>query len=123
MSLAVSTTGCGLFEEEGSATHKPGENCNECHGFTYAGTLYSDPAGTSAVSNATITISQPDGDLVMMSNSAGNFFTSAGNPSSGFIVSVTDGTNTLDKNNLVTNGGCSQSGCHTASGTGRVYIR
>lgn len=125
VTLAVSATGCGeLFEEEGDATHNPGQNCNECHGFSYAGTIYSDPDGTSAVKDALITILQTDGrELVLKSNSAGNFYTSAGMPSSGFLVSVTDGTNTMEKNSMVTSGACNKSGCHTASEEGKVYIR
>lgn len=125
ISLTISTAGCGLFEdEEGSATHNPGQNCIECHGFSYAGTIYNDADGTSAVDGATITIIQADGrELVLMSNSAGNFFTSAGNPSSGFDVSVTDGTNTREKRDVVTSGACNQSGCHTVSDQGRVYLK
>ena len=123
--LAISTAGCGeLFEEEGSATHNPGQNCNECHGFSYAGTIYSDPDGTSAVKDAVLTITQTDGrELVMKSNSAGNFYTSSGSPTTGYLVSVTDGTNTKEKRDEVTSGACNKSGCHVTSGQGKIYVR
>jgi len=117
--------GCGdIFDEgdEGHATHNPGTNCRDCHGFTYAGTVYSTGTSSTGLSGVTITIHDAGGDIVLTSNSTGNFFTSAGSPSSGFKVTVSAGNASETKGLSVTSGGCAASSCHIPGKQGRIYV-
>jgi len=117
--------GCGdIFNEddEGNATHNPGTNCRDCHGFTYAGTVYSTGVSTTGLSGVTVTIHDAGGNIVLTSNSTGNFFTYAGSPASGFTVTVSAGNASETKGLSVTNGGCSASSCHIPGKQGRIYV-
>jgi len=122
-------TGCGaegLGEngDEGNATHNAGRNCNNsgCHSFAYAGTIYTTSAGTTAVSGAVIVIHDTGGDITLTSNSAGNFYTTTGTPSSGYLVDVTSGSNSQSKSvGFFINGGCNKSSCHVSGNQGRIY--
>ena len=74
---------CGDGEEEGGATMSPGENCIACHGFTAAGTVFpsGDAPASGGISGAAVTLtdSRAPAPLVvtLVTNAAGNFFTSA----------------------------------------------
>ncbi len=118
--------GCGgeLFgeDDEGNATHNAGTNCQDCHGFTYAGTVYSTGTGSTGLSGVTVTVHDVGGDIVLTSNATGNFFTYAGSPSSGFTVTVSDGTDSQDKWGSQTSGGCAASSCHVLGKQGRIYV-
>jgi hypothetical protein len=105
------TTACG---DPGGSTMCPGSNCLECHGFKVAGTVFTSTTSTTPVSGATVTISPATGaDVVLTSNSAGNFYTSA-SLAFPLTVIVSKGTATASMGSTVPagDGGCNQ--CHDA---------
>ncbi len=124
----LSACGDDLFEfgedddDDGSPTHNAGTNCNSCHSFTYAGTIYKTGAGTTAANGVAVTINDAGGEITLTSNSTGNFYTSSGTPSSGYKVTVADGSFTQSKTGTFHNGGCNGSSCHVSGKEGRIYL-
>ena len=108
--LTLSLAACGgLGEDEGSATMRPGENCLGCHSFTAAGTVFASPSSSTGVAGATVTL----GSVVLTTNSAGNFFTSA---ALGFPLTATIATTGSTQSHAHSAG---QTGaCNTCHGTG-----
>lgn len=80
--VALSVTGCKRREDAGP-TMMPGEDCIGCHlreprapKFSAAGTAYVDHQGTAPAVGAEVTITDAKGVQVrLVTNSAGNFFT------------------------------------------------
>ena len=65
-------------EATGSYCHDfADQSCGSCHGneFAIAGTLYTDAAGTSKVSGATVRVVYPGGSLTAVAGSNGVFYT------------------------------------------------
>jgi hypothetical protein len=64
----------------GDGHHNPGKSCfQSCHnhGFTLAGTLYTNATGNTAFAGATISITDNNGTVVdLVTNLNGNFYTS-----------------------------------------------
>ena len=114
-----------------SGRHNAGMDClgSRCHAstgqatlFTFAGTLYSTVSGGSAVSGATINVTDAAGKtskIVTATN--GNFWTTG---SLTFPIKVNSSLcpNTVPMNGAVDSngGGCNQSGCHVS--TFRVHL-
>ena len=110
--------------------HNPGMDCmDSCHnhGFTAAGTLYTDSGGGTIVSGATVTVVDSVGNVYdMVSQTNGNFYTAfAIFPPLTMYVSQCP-TITMMTTQLTTEaqGGCNQTGaCHASGSTqGRVYL-
>ena len=63
----------------GDGHHFPGQNCFQAchnHGFTLAGTLYTNATGNTAFTGATITITDSNGKTIdVVTNLNGNFYT------------------------------------------------
>ena len=125
-SLAIMSCG-DIFEDEGpegtsngsGSTHNSGKNCNGCHDdVEYSGTIYSDAAGSSRVSGASIVVTENNGNIItMISDNSGNFWSNSGNAGAGYSVTIPgNSTNMVVK---PTSGACSSGGCHDSS---RVYI-
>ena len=74
---------CEPPQSPGPGAHHAGGDCLSCHGsmgadlrWTVAGTLYSDPAGSSPVSGATIVVSDAAGkERKLVTGGDGNFYT------------------------------------------------
>jgi hypothetical protein len=116
--------GTGAEQAQGAATMRPGEDCLSCHaGFTAAGTVYgsADAAAGDGVPGVTVTIVGADADVVVTTNAAGNFHTTApfGLPAS---VSLALGgtTRAMGPTQLTAraHGGCAS--CHPAGS--RVHL-
>jgi len=80
--ILFSLAACGEDEEEGSATMNPGSSCLACHGFTAAGTVFGggDAPASAGISGATVKLTDsrvPPQVVTLVTNAAGNFFTSA----------------------------------------------
>jgi len=107
----------------GVSAHNAGRNCLQsgCHtNLKYAGTIYTDAAGSSGASNASIVVTEADGtNITMTAGNNGTFYSDSGNPSGGYTVTVTG--NSLDMVTNPTSGGCSAGGCHDGSATALVY--
>lgn len=95
--------------------HNPGMSCfQSCHnhGFTLAGTLYTNSTGNSAFVGATVTITDNNGvtqKLITASN--GNFYS---RQAIAFPVLVIASAcpSAVKMNNSTTNGDCNKAGCH-----------
>jgi hypothetical protein len=109
--------------------HNPGMDCmDSCHnhGFTAAGTLYTDAGGATIVSGATVTVIDSIGNTYdFASQTNGNFYTSfALLPPISVYVSECP-TIDMMAAQLATDaqGGCNQTGCHASGSTqGRVHL-
>jgi len=109
----------------GSQGHKAGQNCLNCHAtmsasrrWTVAGTLYSDAQGSSALSGATITVTDSNGTVIkLVSHSNGNFYT---NKTVTFPLSISASKcpDTQVMEDPLTEGGCN--GCHTSGS--RIHL-
>ena len=105
----------------------PGANCLNCHtagsgageegevpSFSLAGTVFADASGTEGLEGATVHVTDAEGTLVtMMSNAAGNFYTT--DP---IVLPVTatveiDG-GVAEMTSYADAGGCNS--CHTCEG-------
>jgi hypothetical protein len=109
--------------------HNPGMDCmDSCHnhGFTAAGTLYTDAGGGTIVSGATITVIDSIGNTYdFASQTNGNFYTSFAllPPVSVYISECP--TIDMMTAQLATDAqaGCNQTGCHASGSTqGRVHL-
>ena len=99
--------------------HFSGRDCMEgCHnhGFTLAGTLYTNATGNTAFMGATITVTDANNvktNLLVRQN--GNFYSSQ---NFAFPVKVRASSCPLGKDMVATsaNGRCNSAGCHAQSG-------
>ena len=130
--LAFSATlaACGgeSSEEEGGngPEMRPGENCNSCHSFKVAGTLFGAPdaSASSGKSGGTINLVDAAGkSLSLSSNGAGNFYTSQ-SLTFPLTASVTLAGVTKTMTAKVSSGACSSCHAKTPSGgaPGRLYV-
>jgi hypothetical protein len=112
----------------GNGHHNAGMDCmDSCHdhGFTLAGTLYTDASGTTPVSGATITAIDSFGySYDVISQSDGNF-DSAFAMEFPITIYVSSCPNIQMMTAQVTEAqaGCNASGCHASGGAqGRVHL-
>jgi len=125
--------GCGkggLGEGGGDdGSHYPGANClsGGCHAggehsFAFAGTVYKDAAGTTALPGATVTITVGTTNYTLVSDSLGNFYM-GGLPSTSTYKSHVTGPSgvPINMSTQPNNAGCNS--CHNPSGgsTGRIF--
>jgi hypothetical protein len=100
------------------STMHPGRACNDCHGWTIAGTVYPtahEPNDCDGVpGKATVVITDAHGKTASLAaNSAGNFlYSSSLTPP--YSVKVVYGTKTRVMSTKAPSGNCNH--CHTASG-------
>jgi hypothetical protein len=125
--LALSLAGCGEGDE-GHALMEPGSNCLSCHtggepvAFTFAGTVYGagDAAANQGLAGVTVTLTGSGGSDVLVSNAAGNFFTSK-NLGSNVRVQLSFGGVSIDRpGHLAGSDGCGR--CHSASGSASIRV-
>ncbi len=109
---------CTLFER---GTHNAGKNCMwpGCHGYdapawTYAGTVFTSVDRSTPAKGLAVIITDSTGEIRLRTNSAGNFFTSKGNPSGAYRVRMSDGTEDWDMRVEPTDGACNS--CHAPDG-------
>ena len=105
-------------EEDGGPLMRPGENCQSCHSFAVAGTLYGGPtaAASEGLASGTITVTDAAGEVhSFTSNGVGNFY---GSKPVKFplTASVTVAGVTKSMTTKVYSGACSS--CHAATPTG-----
>ena len=109
--LGEDDEGPGGTSSAGGSTHRAGQNCNDCHGVQYSGTLYSTANEGEIVAGATIVITEADGNqLTMVTDNSGNFWTTSGNPGGGYNATVSGNSTAMVAGQV--NGGCSAGGCH-----------
>ena len=111
----------------GSGNHNPGQDCQgSCHnhGFTLGGTIFAAANSNTALSGATITVTDATGksfDIVSQAN--GNFYTSQAIK---FPVTVTasecPSAAPMVAQVTATMDGCNQSGCHVSGAQGRIHL-
>lgn len=129
LASALLLTACGEGEE-GGGTMMPGSNCMSCHDgrgeapvFTAAGTVY--PYGTApdgaGLAGVAVTLTGNGRTVTLVTNSAGNFFTSA---SLGASLSVAVSGNGGSTDRGVHHGGACASCHHAGSATApdRVHV-
>ncbi len=95
---------------------RPGENCNSCHHFSAAGTVFSavDADSSEGASGASITLRDAGGKTVAYSsNGAGNFY-SEKSLTFPLTASITLNGVTKSMTQPITDGACSS--CHAATG-------
>ncbi|NTW87381.1 MAG: hypothetical protein HGB30_14590 [Holophagaceae bacterium] len=71
---------CGGRDDEGDERMSPGQNCQACHGFALAGTVYASATADSGAGLQGVTVEITDANQAVQtftSNAAGNFFTRA----------------------------------------------
>jgi hypothetical protein len=127
MTDAVGFTCRNQVARVGSGQHNAGQDCQgSCHnhGFTLAGTIYAAANTTTALSGASITITDAGGksfDVVSQAN--GNFYTSqaikfpvtvTASACPSVAPMVTQVTATMD--------GCNKGGCHVTGAQGRIHL-
>jgi hypothetical protein len=111
----------------GDGHHNPGTNCmNGCHnhGFTIAGTIYTSATSNSAVTGATVTVTDANGQVLhIVSQLNGNFYTST--PVTYPLTVNASSCPSISKMTAqVASGGgaCAQNGCHATGGQGQIHI-
>lgn len=102
-----------------SGKHNAGRDCLECHDgnhgaphWTAAGTIYTAPTGGSALSGATIHLTDAAGkEIILVSAQNGNFWTT---DSITFPLHARASSCPDDRlmGGAIPAGGCNQSGCH-----------
>lgn len=105
----------------GKSSHNEGRDCTGCHSAKYAGTVYQNLFGVGGVaSNAVVVITENNGTVIeVTADNSGNFYTSRGNPSGGYSVTIRG--NTFGMASKPTSGACSSGGCHDWVSTSVVY--
>ena len=105
---------------------RPGENCEGCHSFSVAGTVFSGDHASSeqGIGAVTINITDKNGkSLSLTSNSAGNFYTNS-SMTPPLTVELVSGSTTRKMTGTATTGACAA--CHTSAGAngapGRVAV-
>jgi hypothetical protein len=110
-----------------SGHHNQGQNCLQgCHnhGFTLAGTLYNAATGGTVVKGGKITVISANGETFdMTSQLNGNFYTkrTVEFPAT-VIASLCPDVKPMVTKITAANAGCNKTGCHTATGQGRVHV-
>ncbi len=111
--------------DTGSSSHNTGKNCQGCHSFRVAGSVYSQ-SFTSAYKGATVKItSAPNGGgnllASLTSDRSGNFYTNSSvNFGSGVYVSITgSGGSVKHMTSAITSGACNS--CHNGSTTSKLW--
>ncbi len=139
--VAVATFTCpgGVCSPSGQGeTMKPGQNCNSCHSWQAAGTVYgvdgktcgSSKQGVPGVNVYAVPAGGGNGVLIGQTNCVGTFIGDFSGISDGkynFKVEYTDGTNTWTKTmgttqNLSQNSSIGCASCHTSSGAAGAPI-
>jgi hypothetical protein len=118
---AASLSACGGEGEGGEGpTMKPGSNCNECHSFGAAGTVFGagNAASADGVQGVTVTLSGGGQTVTRTTNSAGNFYTSTALPAT-VDVTLQLGGVTVSKPGHHS-GGCGA--CHSSAGAAGIRI-
>lgn len=107
--------------------HNPGVNCmNGCHnhGFTIAGTIYTSANSNTAVTGATVTVTDANGQtLHIVSQLNGNFYTTT--PVAYPLTVNASSCPNISKMSaqVATNGGaCMQGGCHATGAQGQIHL-
>jgi len=122
----VSPTENSSDSQSGSngTSHNAGRDClsSNCHGgssmeadkrYTYAGTVYSDVAGTTAATGKLIVITEASGTKInITSDRNGNFYTRQGTPSAGYSATIQGNTTAMISQPAT--GACSS--CHITGG-------
>lgn len=125
--ILVACGGDSNEEEGGNGPEmRPGENCNSCHSFKVAGTLFGAPdaSASSGKSGGVINLVDAAGKtLSLSSNGAGNFYTSK-SLTFPLTASVTLDGVTKTMTAKVSSGACSTCHAKTPSGgaPGRLYV-
>jgi len=117
LAAILSLAACG-GEGEGAEgpTMKPGTNCNDCHSFSAAGTVFGagNAASSAGVAGVTVTLA----GVTLTTNSAGNFYTSRSLPAAP-DVTLTLGGVTISKPGHHS-GACAA--CHTSGGAAGIRV-
>ena len=113
---------CGDDDEgtEGGGTHNAGRNCLDCHGWSYAGTVYTDATGATAAPNRAVDITEASGAVVSFLTDANGNFYGNGNPGGGYSSTVRGITTPMVASQ--TNGGCNAGGCHDGVTQSRIFL-
>jgi hypothetical protein len=117
----------------GDGHHNPGQDCmNGCHdhGFTVAGTLFTSGTSTTAITGATITVVDQQGQTVtMVSQANGNFYstTAVGFPLTVKAVSECPNIQSMPgtvspETGSTTTVGCNSSSCHQPGQQGYIHL-
>ena len=111
----------------GDGHHNPGQDCmNACHnhGFTLAGTIYSSPNSNTAVTGATVSVTDANGQkIAIVTQLNGNFYTSQA-----VAFPVTVNASSCPNIQKMTaqvaqgQGGWNRVGCHTTGGQGQIHL-
>lgn len=116
--LLLLLSSCSLFK---TGAHNAGKNCMwpGCHGYdarawTYAGTVFTSADRSPPAKGLTVIITDSTGEIKLRTNSAGNFFTSKGNPGGAYRVRITDEKQERGKGFELTDGACNS--CHAPDG-------
>lgn len=105
----------------GKSSHNAGRDCTGCHSAKYAGTVYKSATSGDVAPNAVVVITENNGTVLeVTADNSGSFYTSRGNPSGGYSVTIKG--NTFGMVSKPTNGACSSGGCHDGIGAPQVYI-
>lgn len=78
--LLTGLLACGGHDDEGDERMSPGQNCQACHGFAIAGTVYGSAKADSGAGLGGVTIEVTDANAAvhtLTSNTAGNFMARA----------------------------------------------
>ncbi len=126
--LSTTLAACGEGEE-GHALMEPGSNCLSCHTggeegrFTFAGTVYGagDAAADQGLAGVTVTLTGSSGSATLISNAAGNFFTSQ-NLGTDVRVQLSFGGVTVDRPGHIAGASAGCGGCHTAGGSADIRV-
>lgn len=120
LALLVFILPCCALAEKG--THNPGKTCTwpGCHGYEapawqYSGTVFAAQDRSTPARDVEVVIEDTDGEYVLKTNSAGNFYTLDGAPSNGYSASITDGAQTLTMGIQQSSGACNS--CHSPDGS------
>jgi hypothetical protein len=118
LSLLPMWLSCGLVDK---GTHNPGRDCTwpGCHGYaapawTYSGTVFTAADRLGPARGVSVHITDLSGELRLAVNSAGNFYTLAGDPASGYRVFISRGKDTRTMKSEQTSGACNS--CHSPDG-------
>jgi hypothetical protein len=111
--------------DTGSSSHNTGKNCQGCHSFKVAGSVFSQSL-TSVYKGATIKITSAangDGNVLatLTSDRSGNFYTNSSvNFGSGVFISITgSGGPVRHMTSAITSGACNS--CHNGSSTSKLW--
>jgi hypothetical protein len=111
----------------GDGHHNPGQDCmNACHnhGFTLAGTVYTSINSNTAVTGATISVTDANGQqLKIVTQLNGNFYTSQ---PVAFPVTVNasecPNIQKMTAQVVQGQGGCNRVGCHVSGAQGHIHL-